>query len=107
VFREDGTFVIAFRVEPQALQSGSRRDLVGSEDVGQEYVFVADGANSRISTLDRQSGEPMAACGRAGQSGRLTRHRGASSPPQPAGRRLAADRNGYSASLRIGVWPTL
>jgi hypothetical protein len=41
VFREDGTFVIAFRVEPQALQSGSRRDLVGSEDIGQEYVFVA------------------------------------------------------------------
>ena len=67
VFQKDGTFVQEFQVDPQTLQNGSVWDLVLSEDSGQRYIFVADGANMQISTLDRQSGETLARFGRPGR----------------------------------------
>ena len=38
-----------------------------SEDSAQRYIFVADGANMQIDTLDRQSGEKLASFGRPGR----------------------------------------
>jgi len=66
VFRKDGTFVKEFQVEPQTLQNGSVWDLVLSEDAGQRYIFVADGANMQVMTLDRQTGEKLSSFGRPG-----------------------------------------
>jgi DNA-binding beta-propeller fold protein YncE len=66
VFQKDGTFVKEFQVEPQTLQNGSVWDLVFSEDNGQRYIFVADGANMQVITLDRQSGQRLSSFGRPG-----------------------------------------
>jgi DNA-binding beta-propeller fold protein YncE len=66
VFRKDGTFVKEFQVEPQTLQNGSVWDLVLSEDEQQRFIFVADGANMQVLTLDRQTGEKLATFGRPG-----------------------------------------
>ena len=67
VFEKSGKFVKEFRVEPQTLQNGSVWDLVLSEDVRQRYLFVADGANNQIVTVDRQTGETVSIWGRAGR----------------------------------------
>jgi hypothetical protein len=66
IFRKDGTFVKEFQIEPQTLQNGSVWDLVLSEDRAQRYLFVADGANMQVLTIDRQSGERLASFGRPG-----------------------------------------
>jgi hypothetical protein len=66
VFKKDGTFVKEFQVEPQTLQNGSVWDLVLSEDRDQRYIFVADGANMQVMTLDRQTGEKLSSFGRPG-----------------------------------------
>jgi hypothetical protein len=42
-----------FQIEPQTLQTGSVWDLVLSEDSAQRYVFIADGANMQVLTIDR------------------------------------------------------
>ena len=52
VFRKDGTFVKEFRVTPETLANGSVWDLVLSEDAGQKFIFMADGANGQIVTLE-------------------------------------------------------
>jgi hypothetical protein len=70
VFQKDGTFVKEFRVDPQTLQNGSVWDLVLSEDAAQRFIFVADGANMQINTLDRQRGETLAHFWSAGTHGR-------------------------------------
>ncbi len=66
VFKKDGTFVKEFQVEPQTLQNGSVWDLVLSEDRGQRYIFVADGANMQVMTLDRETGAKLSSFGRPG-----------------------------------------
>jgi hypothetical protein len=66
VFKKDGTFVKEFQVEPQTLQNGSVWDLVLSEDPEQRFIFVADGANMQVLTLDRQTGEVLSRFGRPG-----------------------------------------
>jgi DNA-binding beta-propeller fold protein YncE len=66
VFKKDGTFVKEFQVEPQTLQNGSVWDLVLSEDRAQRYIFVADGANMQVLTIDRQTGEKLGSFGRPG-----------------------------------------
>ena len=67
VFQKDGSFVKEFQVDPQTLQNGAVWDLVLSEDSAQRYIFVADGANMQIDTLDRQSGERLGNFGRPGR----------------------------------------
>jgi DNA-binding beta-propeller fold protein YncE len=67
VFRKDGSFVKEFRVSAATLQSGSIWDLVLSEDPQQKFMFVADGANGNIVTLDRDSGKELAKWGRHGR----------------------------------------
>jgi DNA-binding beta-propeller fold protein YncE len=66
VFKKDGSFVKEFQVEPQTLQNGSVWDLVLSEDRAQRYIFIADGANMQVLTIDRQSGEKLSSFGRPG-----------------------------------------
>jgi DNA-binding beta-propeller fold protein YncE len=67
VFKTDGSFVKEFRVTPETLANGSVWDLVLSEDSGQKYIFMADGANGQIATLVRDSGEVLSHFGRHGR----------------------------------------
>ena len=67
VFHKDGTFVREFQVEPQTLANGSVWDLVLSEDPDQRYIFLADGSNEQIVTLDRGTGAPLSSFGRGGR----------------------------------------
>jgi DNA-binding beta-propeller fold protein YncE len=66
VFKKDGSFVQEFQVEPQTLQNGAVWDLVLSEDQAQRYLFVADGANMQVVTIDRQTGVKLSSFGRPG-----------------------------------------
>lgn len=67
VFERSGRFVVEFRVEPATLQNGSVWDLVLSEDAGQKYLFMADGANGQVLTLERATGKVLSAFGRSGR----------------------------------------
>jgi DNA-binding beta-propeller fold protein YncE len=67
VFRKDGTYVKEFRVTPETLANGSVWDLVLSEDAGQKFIFMADGANGQIVTLNRETGDVLAQWGRHGR----------------------------------------
>ena len=67
VFRKDGTYVKEFKVAPETLQNGSVWDLVLSEDPQQRFIFVADGANGQIITIDRENGAPLNQWGRHGR----------------------------------------
>jgi DNA-binding beta-propeller fold protein YncE len=67
VFKKDGSFVTEFQVEPETLQNGSVWDLVLSEDRAQKYIFIADGANMQVYTIDRQTGKKLGAFGRPGR----------------------------------------
>jgi DNA-binding beta-propeller fold protein YncE len=66
VFKKDGSFVKELQIEPQALQNGSVWDLVLSEDKAHRYIFVADGANMQVITIDRQTGNKLSTFGRPG-----------------------------------------
>ena len=66
MFKKDGTFVKEFQVEPQTLQNGSLWDLVLSEDRAQRYIFVTDGANMQVPTIDRQTDLKLGTFGRPG-----------------------------------------
>jgi hypothetical protein len=67
VFRKDGNFVKEFRIEPETMQNGSVWDLVLSEDSAQKYIFIADGANGQIITINRQDGKVLTQWGRHGR----------------------------------------
>jgi DNA-binding beta-propeller fold protein YncE len=67
VFEKSGRFVKEFRVEPQTLQNGAVWDLVLSEDPAQKYLFMADGANGQVLTLERDSGKVLSSFGRNGR----------------------------------------
>ncbi|MFZ3322392.1 MAG: hypothetical protein WA190_08480 [Usitatibacter sp.] len=67
VFHKNGTFVKEFRISPETLQNGSVWDLVLSEDPAQKYIFTADGANGRITTLLRDNGAVVGTLGRTGR----------------------------------------
>ncbi|MCC7348784.1 MAG: hypothetical protein IT538_15455 [Variibacter sp.] len=67
VFTRDGKFVKEFRIAPQTLQNGSVWDLVLSEDGAQKYIFVADGANGQIISIQREDGKVLTQWGRHGR----------------------------------------
>lgn len=67
VFSRDGKFVKEFRIQPETLQNGSVWDLVLSEDAAQKYIFVADGANGQIITIQREDGKVLTQWGRHGR----------------------------------------
>jgi DNA-binding beta-propeller fold protein YncE len=67
VFRKDGTYVQQFSVAPDTAGNGSVWDIVLSRDAGQRWLFLADGRNNQVLTLDRASGQPQATLGRPGR----------------------------------------
>ena len=67
VFEKSGKFVREFRVEPETLQNGSVWDLVLSEDAAQKYLFVANGANGYLITIERATGQVLGTFGRPGR----------------------------------------
>jgi len=67
VFERSGRFVTEFRVEPETLQNGSVWDLVLSQDREQKYIFMADGANGEVLTLERDTGKVLSRFGRPGR----------------------------------------
>ena len=67
VFDKGGKFVKEFRIEPATLGSGAVADLVFSVDPAQKYLFVADISNNQILTVERESGQVVAAFSRPGR----------------------------------------
>jgi DNA-binding beta-propeller fold protein YncE len=67
VFERSGRFVREFRIEPATRQNGSVWDLVLSEDRGQKFLFMADGANGQVLVLERASGKVLSSFGRSGR----------------------------------------
>jgi DNA-binding beta-propeller fold protein YncE len=67
VFEKSGKFVREFRIEPETLQNGSVWDLVLSEDAAQKYLFVANGANGYLITVERATGQVLGTFGRPGR----------------------------------------
>jgi len=67
VFRKDGTFVKEFRIEADTLRNGSVWDLILSGDAAQKYIFIADGANGQIITINRDDGTVLTQWGRTGR----------------------------------------
>ena len=67
VFQKSGRYVNEFRIEPETLQNGSVWDLVLSEDAGQRYIFIADGANNQILVIERASGQVLSRFSRPGR----------------------------------------
>jgi len=67
VFERSGKFVREFRIEPATLQNGSVWDLVLSEDRAQKYIFVANGANGYLLTVERETGKVLGTFGRPGR----------------------------------------
>jgi DNA-binding beta-propeller fold protein YncE len=67
VFEKSGRFVKEFRIEPETLQNGSVWDLVLSEDSGQKYLIVANGANGYLLVVDRATGQVLSSFGRPGR----------------------------------------
>ena len=68
VFKKDGSYVTEFRFAADTLQNGSVWDLALSRDKAQRYIFIADGANNQIGTLDRTTGKTLSQFGRGGRS---------------------------------------
>jgi len=67
VFEKSGKFVREFQVEPETLQNGSVWDLVLSEDPAQKYLFVANGANGYLITVERATGKVVGSFSRPGR----------------------------------------
>ena len=66
-FTTDGEFVKEAWIEPDTLGDGSTFDVAISRDPGQNYLYVADGANQRIHILDRESLEILTSFGDGGR----------------------------------------
>jgi DNA-binding beta-propeller fold protein YncE len=67
VFQKNGTFVKEKSVAPKTLGEGSVWDVALSRDGQQKYLYVADGSNSRVRVLDRQSLDELTAFGDGGR----------------------------------------
>jgi len=67
VFRKDGSYVKEFSVEPKTAGNGSVWDIVLSRDAQQRWLFLADGRNNQIVTLNRATGEIVGTLGRPGR----------------------------------------
>src|SRR5882672_8229107 len=67
VFKKDGTFVKQFVFEEASRGSGSSFDLVFSKDPQQTFLYLADGTNDQVLTIERESGNVITAFGRPGR----------------------------------------
>lgn len=66
VFKKDGTFVKEGVVSKATTMHGSVWDIAFSSDAAQRYVFVADGQDEKVFTLDRTSLETLSSFGDGG-----------------------------------------
>ena len=67
VFRKDGTYVKEMVYNPATLNQGSTWDIAFSKDPDQEYIYLADGQNFKISVIDRASMEVLYTFGQGGR----------------------------------------
>ncbi len=67
VFRKDGTYVKEMVYNPATLNQGSTWDIAFSRDPEQEFMYLADGQNFKISVIDRQSLEVLYTFGQGGR----------------------------------------
>jgi DNA-binding beta-propeller fold protein YncE len=67
VFEKSGKFVTEFRIEPETLQNGSVWDLVLSEDPGQKFIYIANGANGHMIIAERATGKVVGTFSRPGR----------------------------------------
>jgi sugar lactone lactonase YvrE len=67
VFRKDGSYVKEFMVEPVTAGNGSVWDIVISRDPQQKWLFLADGRNNQVLTLERETGAVKGTLGRPGR----------------------------------------
>lgn len=67
VFRKHGSYVKEFMVEPATAGNGSVWDIVLSRDPQQKWLFLADGRNNQVLTLERDTGAVQGTLGRPGR----------------------------------------
>ncbi len=67
VFRPDGTFVSEHIYNPATLAQGSTWDIAFSPDEDQEFIYLVDGQNFKISIIDRESMEVLYTFGDGGR----------------------------------------
>jgi hypothetical protein len=67
VFRKDGTYVKEMVYNPATLNQGSTWDIAFSKDADQEFIYLADGQNFKISVIDRESMEVLYTFGQGGR----------------------------------------
>ena len=67
VFRKDGTYVKEMVYNPATLNQGSTWDIAFSKDPDQEFIYLADGQNFKISVIDRASMEVLYTFGQGGR----------------------------------------
>ncbi len=67
VFRTDGTYVREAIYNPATLAQGSTWDIAFSPDDDQEFIYLADGQNFKISIIDRESMEVLYTFGDGGR----------------------------------------
>src|SRR4029077_16142528 len=80
VFDKMGKFVRNYRIESKTAHRTGSANAVGtagwvgfSRDAGQQFMYVANGADNNIAILDRASGKVLSKFGRPGnQSGDFT-----------------------------------
>ncbi|HUL75581.1 MAG TPA: hypothetical protein VLT86_20880 [Vicinamibacterales bacterium] len=66
VFKKDGTFVKEGLVSKETQMAGSVWDVAFSNDAAQRYLFVADGQDDKVFTLDRSSLQTLGSFGDGG-----------------------------------------
>lgn len=67
VFRKDGTYVREVVYNPATLNQGSTWDIAFSRDPEQEFIYLADGQNFKVSVIDRESMEVLYTFGQGGR----------------------------------------
>jgi DNA-binding beta-propeller fold protein YncE len=67
IFQKDGTFIKEYIINPATAGSGSTWDLAFSTDKHQRYIYLADGMNNHIYTIERKNGKIIKILGRQGR----------------------------------------
>ncbi len=67
VFKPDGTFVKETFIAKKTLAAGSVWEIAFSKDPQQKYIFLTDGENEKVYTMDRASMEILTSFGDGGR----------------------------------------
>ena len=68
VFRNDGSYVRQFVMEPNTRGDGSAWEIAFSRDPAQKFMYIADGSNEKIHVYDRATMTELYAFGGGGRS---------------------------------------